>query len=171
MDSIARQAGLSKGAIYHHFRGKDDLLLSANQILTAPVETMMTEAETELSPVQGLRRFISQYIRFWQDRPNEMLFFFLSMTKVLADKRLWSMWEAYSEAYLAFFERLLVKGVAGGELQDHDARGRAMALMGALDGVIGYLYINRNLTVDWVESRFFDVFIDSLLPAAGCDHA
>jgi AcrR family transcriptional regulator len=159
MESIARRAGISKGCIYHHFRGKDEILLHANQLLSEPVARMITAAETCSSAREGLRRYIHQYLHYWKNHQHELVFFFLSFTKVLEQPGLWAMYEEYTEQLFGFFQRMLQRGIDAGEFPRHDARQRGVALMSALDGLIGYLMLDRKLQSNEIEVEFERLFL------------
>ncbi len=159
MESIARRCGISKGCIYHHFRGKDEIFLYAAQYLSQPVDKMMKTAESSSSAPEGLRRYIHQYLRYWKTHRQELVFFFLSFTKVLEQPRLWVMYEEYAERMFDFFQRMLQRGIDAGEIPKHAARERGVALMSALDGVIGYLMLDRKLRVDEIEAEFERLFL------------
>ena len=150
MESIALRAGLSKGGLYHHFGSKDEILLYANQKMNEPVMELMAKAGREPSAVRALRGYVRAYLRHWLGHPRELVFYSLSLTRVLSDTKLWRMYEEYTEGTLAFFQGLLDRGVASGELAAHDSRGRAVALLGALDGIAFYLIIDRKLSLSRV---------------------
>jgi AcrR family transcriptional regulator len=159
MESIARRAGISKGCIYHHFRGKDEIFLYAAQYLSEPVARMMKTAESFSSAREGLQRYIHQYLHYWKTHRQELVFFFLSFTKVLEQPRLWAMYEEYAEGMFDFFQRMLQRGIAAGEFPRHDARQRGVALMSALDGVIGYLMLDRKLRANEIETELERLFL------------
>ena len=163
MDSIARRAGLSKGGLYHHFRSKDKILLFANEKLSEPVAALMANAVRRHSAAESLRSYIRLYLKYWKDRPKELIFFFLSMTRVLASAEVWHLYEQYAEQNISFFQGLLHKGIRAGEFSPHDTRARAVALMSALDGVVGYLVIDRRLKPGEVGRGFCEVLIAPLL--------
>jgi len=165
MESIARRAGLSKGGIYHHFKSKDEILLYANQQLSEPVAELMDRSARRSSAAAALGDYIRLYLKHWQDRPRELVFFFLSTTRVLANRQVWEMYERYAEATLAFFQGLLERGVQAGEFRPHDSRAWAVALMSALDGVIGYLMIDRRLKPGEVSRGLYEVLVRPLLAA------
>lgn len=159
VDNIARRGGVSKGCIYHHFHGKDEIFLHAAQYLSEPVAKMMKMAESNSSAHEGLRRYIHQYLHYWKTHRQELVFFFLSFTKVLEQPRLWVLYEEYAERMIDFFQRLLQRGIAAGEFPKHAARERGVALMSALDGVIGYLMLDRRLRVNDIEAEFERLFL------------
>ncbi len=165
MESIARRAGLSKGGLYHHFAGKDEILIFANQVLSGPIEEMKNRADSRDSAFEALLTYIQDYLCFWKKRPRELVFFFLSMSKVLADSKLWALYEGYTEEMIAFFQRLLNKGVEAGEFCVHDCRARALALMSALDGVIGYMMLDKHIDSTSTARGFAGVFIEPLRTA------
>ena len=159
MEGIARCAGVSKGCIYHHFRGKDEVLLVANQCLSEPVARMIAAAEACSSAREGLQRYIRQYLRYWKTHRRELVFFFLSFTKVLEQPGLWAMYEEYTERLFGFFQGMLQRGIDAGEFPRHDARQRGVALMSALDGLIGYLMLDRKLRAAEIGSELERLFL------------
>lgn len=43
--------------------------------------TKIPDIATIKSPIDGLREFIKEYLGYWVNRPRELSFFFLSMSK------------------------------------------------------------------------------------------
>lgn len=59
VDRIVSEIGLSKGAFYHHFRSKSDLLDTALSRMLQRVEGQLTELlETKVPAIEKLRNFI-----------------------------------------------------------------------------------------------------------------
>jgi hypothetical protein len=58
-----------------------------------------------------------------------------------------------------FFQRMLQRGIDAGELPRHAARERGVALMSALDGLIGYLMLDRKLRTTEIEAEFERLFL------------
>jgi len=143
MESISARAGLTKGGLYHYFSGKDDVLLAANAGYMEPVYKFMLQAKRKKSPAAGLRFFIRRYLRHWAGHPREITFTLLSLTKMLTRPGLWPSIAAYTEEMIAFYQNLLEQGIARGELRPHDSRGRALAMMAALDGITAYMIMSR----------------------------
>ncbi|HWP96952.1 MAG TPA: TetR/AcrR family transcriptional regulator [Syntrophomonadaceae bacterium] len=162
MEAIARRVNLTKGGLYYHFSSKDEILLAANRVLFEPVGDLMTECAGFARATEGLRHFIDQYLRYHMERPQNVIFFFLSMTKVMASPQLSGMYREYTEQYTAFFEGLFTRAVEEGDLRPHNTHAQALAYESALDGVLWYLAVNEKFTFEETIKGFEEVFIDSL---------
>jgi AcrR family transcriptional regulator len=159
MDAIAQRAGLTKGGLYHHFAGKDEVLLYANERLSEPVMELMTRAGRGRGAAAALRLFVRNYVRYWAERPRELQFFFLTMTKAFTSPfaREW-----YARSYagmIAFYEGLLAAAVEQGSLPPHDTHARALTLAAAMDGLVGLLALDATLTPALVERSLVSVLL------------
>ncbi len=163
MEAIAKRAGLTKGGLYHHFKGKDEILLYANDRFMEPILEMMNKCRQNPSPTEGLREFIRNYIGHWDEHADEVAFGFLSMVKIISNSEMWAPMEAYSSEMTSFFESMLELGVKAGELRSHDAHSRAWTLMAALDGITGYMIISTTLTPVSTAASLEKVLIDEIL--------
>ena len=163
MEAIARQAGLTKGGLYHHFKGKDEILLYANDRFMEPILHMMEKCRQNQSPTEGLREFIRDYLSHWDEHADEIAFGFLSMVKIISNREMWPPLEAYASGMTSFFESMLELGVKAGELRSHDTQSRAWTLVAALDGVTGYMIISENLTLASTAALLEKVLIDEIL--------
>jgi AcrR family transcriptional regulator len=159
MEAIAQRAGLTKGGLYHHFAGKDEVLLYANERLSEPIMELMARAARGRSAAAALRTFVRDYVRYWVERPRELQFFFLTMTKAFTSPQARE-WYARSYAgMLAFYEGLLAAAVEQGSLTPHDTRARALTLAAAMDGLVGLLALDESLTPAIVERSLVSVFL------------
>ena len=159
VDAIAKRAGVSKGGFYHHFQNKEILFMMANQRLMEPVTEMMGMACSNPSPVEGIGIYITDYLKFWQNRPKELSFFLLSMAKILESQNLREYYKQFIEGYTRFFIGMFQKAVKSGELTIEDPEAYALSLMGALDGIIAYALIHPELEVENMAERFKKVWL------------
>jgi AcrR family transcriptional regulator len=66
IEDIAREAGVSHGAIYRYFPSKDDIIDAAAQRDHTARERRFAEAEMGVTPVEALDRLLGGYIeRYW----------------------------------------------------------------------------------------------------------
>jgi AcrR family transcriptional regulator len=166
MEAIARRSSLSKGGLYHHFNSKDEILIEANRLLNEPVGSMMEKAGREESPSRAICHFIEQYLKYWKEHQKELVFFFLSFTKVLDSPPLWQMYADYTNEYVGFFETLYQQGIEKGEFAEHPPYQSAITLTTAMDGITGHLVINPNLQIKTIIRHFQNKFVHSLSQAS-----
>ncbi|MET4697458.1 TetR/AcrR family transcriptional repressor of mexAB-oprM operon [Constrictibacter sp. MBR-5] len=67
LEEIARAAGMTRGAIYWHFRNKSDLFQAMHQRADLPLEEMMAQAGTEDRPLDALRDLCISAMRSVRD--------------------------------------------------------------------------------------------------------
>ncbi len=161
MEAIAKRAGISKGGLYYHFSGKDEILLLANQILYRPIAEMRKEAEQKTPAGEALCWYMKNYIEYWREHTREVVFSSLSMAKMLELPALEKMYENYTEGYISFFKNLYERGIAGGEFRPHSTCESALILMTALDGIVIYLVMDRKLDSERVFSVFQKNFVQA----------
>jgi AcrR family transcriptional regulator len=163
MESIARRAGVSKGGLYHHFSSKDEILLLANQKLHEPVYMIMQQASLHPSASQGLSLYMKNYLEYWLGHKREMVFYMLSYVKLLDNPALGEMYENYVENTISFFQDLYQRGIDSGEFIPHSAFDSAVAFMAAVDGIVMYMMMDKNLELEKIVSIFQERHIDELL--------
>src|SRR5262249_21224386 len=68
VDDVLREAGISRGALYHHFAGKDALFEAVLEAVEARVaETLVEAARGVRDPVEVLRAGCAAWLRLAQD--------------------------------------------------------------------------------------------------------
>jgi len=160
MERLAARAGLTKGGIYHHFSSKDEILMQANERFMAPVKQMMERAMAAPSPTAGIRAYLSTYVSFWAEHANELAFVFLSLTKAMQNSSVWPFYSQYRATMVGFLEGMAGRAVSRGELRIADPAAWALALFAALDGVLAYVVMDKDLSAKRTARQLTRVFVD-----------
>ena len=162
MNSIAARAGLSKGGLYHHFSGKDEILMAANDEFARPVHDLVHRTAAVDNPVEALTLYIREYLHHWSTHEKELAFTFLTMTKIISCREMWPQMEDYSTGVVAFYESLFKKGIEKGLLRHHDTAARALTLMAALDGITAYLVMGHTFPLEKTVEHFLVTYIGDI---------
>jgi len=84
LNEVADAAGLTRGAIYHHFENKADLFHAMVERVTLPMETALSfrAAADEPNPLDTLRRNLTLALRRMTDEPQVRRVFEIMTHKV-----------------------------------------------------------------------------------------
>jgi AcrR family transcriptional regulator len=129
-EEIVRAAGLTRGALYHHFPGKRELL----EAVYEEIEREITQAiaESALSgpdPIEALRAGARAFLDHCME-PEIQRIVLLDAPAVLG----WERWREIGAKYgLGLIEGALSAGVDAGQIAPQPVRPLAHVLMGALD--------------------------------------
>lgn len=159
INSIAMKAGVSKGGFYHHFANKEVLLLEANKKLSQPIIEMAQKAYDDESALNGLSNYIYEYLAYWMNRPRELSFFFMSMSKSFESEVLKDYYNEYMKASTEFFVGMFQKAAASGEAEINDSEAYGITLMGALDGVLTYAMFHPEIELNILVERVKRIWI------------
>ncbi|MDO8870550.1 MAG: TetR/AcrR family transcriptional regulator [Methanobacteriaceae archaeon] len=159
MESIAQEAGISKGGLYHHFESKDMILMAVNEKMMEEMGEIILKASQCGSVKEGILYYIEKYILFWIEHPKETSFLFLSLAKVLDNQELLSYYHDYTVDYINYFEEAFTMGIQSGEFIPHNVKTSAITLMAALDGILSYMIFDNSLQLDEVVEHFEEKFI------------
>ncbi len=130
-EEIVQQAGVTRGALYHHFKGgKEDLFRAVLVQISAETTQQVMEAATQSSDpwealVIGADAFLDA-----SARPDVQRIMLVDGPSVLG----WDVWRAADGEYaLRMLETALQRAIDAGRLIDQPARALAHVLLGALD--------------------------------------
>jgi AcrR family transcriptional regulator len=131
-EEIASDAGVTRGALYHHFDGKRDLLRAVYEQIEAGfagrVAGALTGGESPLEVMHaGAEMFLDAALE-----PEVQRIVLLDAPSVLG----WEEWRAIGFNYgLGLLEATLTAAIEAGEIAPQPVRPLAHALLGALDEV------------------------------------
>ncbi len=104
---VAERAGLSKGALTHHFEGKEALLDAALDRAASQIERALTAAwDPTEAPFPRLRKALSAIVTLGHERPTELRALLVLSTQGTWDARLGPLVRARVEA----LERVFCEG-------------------------------------------------------------
>lgn len=140
LDDIACEAGLTRGAIYHHFGGKAELYQALMAELQRPAAALVDAAlHDERPPLERLRLLLARSLAYLEQDPAYRASMELSLFRTgrepdleagLAQKI------AGQRALRAHIAELVRQAQATGAVRaDADPQAAAMALLGLLNGV------------------------------------
>ena len=154
VEKIAKEAELSKGAVYLHFNSKEEIYA---QILMNDIEkfnsSLSMTFEKDESAAEMLRHFTDVYINFFL---NDRELFRIMMTFMLHTDH-WNFSEELTAQLIQttnkpinVVEKILQKGIDGGEfLPNVNSRQSRNALWGLLNGIISlHIFTGKEPTRD-----------------------
>jgi AcrR family transcriptional regulator len=131
-EEIVREAGVTRGALYHHFDGKRELLRAAYEQIESEIAQELAEravpGASVLETLQlGAERFLDHCLE-----PEVQRIALLDAPAVLG----WEQWREIGARYgLGLIAGLLKAGIEAGEIRRQPVNPLAHALLGALDEV------------------------------------
>jgi AcrR family transcriptional regulator len=133
MDDLARAAGLSKGSIYWHFEGKEDVFLAAFDHVGAKLIAQWDAAgEGGDRPALDVIEETSRQLLEFTSQRDSMLAFIEFLSHPSARERIAQIYRE-TRAHLA---ELLARGVERGEVRDLPVEAMAGALAAAGEGML-----------------------------------
>ncbi len=131
-EEIVRAAGVTRGALYHHFDGKRDLLRAVYEEIEAELAQELADKFTPgAGAVETLRAGAGMFLDHCLE-PEVQRIVLLDAPAVLG----WEEWRAIGARYaLGLIEALLAAGMESGEIRRQPIEPLSHALLGALDEV------------------------------------
>lgn len=131
-EAIARAAGVTRGALYHHFDGKRELFEAVYVQIEIELAERIAAGALEAnasSPLEAMRAGAEMFL-LASTEPETQRIVLLDGPSVLG----WDRWrEIATEHGLGLIEATLAAAVEAGEIDSQSVRPLAHVLMGALD--------------------------------------
>lgn len=171
LNEIVELAGITKGALFHYFKGKDDLghavideplRLEIRRTWVAPLEHSTDPISDMLGIIEGLSQQVRECPEFVERGcPLNNLAQELSSLDPAFRVRLQSVYQEWEQA----IERALRAGIAAGTVRAGiEPQGMAMALVAFMEGAIGLIKVHNSLDCLEQVSRGGLTILESLRP-------
>ncbi|BDH13030.1 TetR/AcrR family transcriptional regulator [Streptomyces hygroscopicus] len=149
LSAIAERAGLSKAAVLYHFSSKDNLTRATLEQVMEQFGAYVTE---RVAQAAGPRDAIVAYVRAMIDYQQAHRRQVRVITEMLLDDeggtRLKTPGSHDTQGRWQALADLLEEGRRAGALRDFDTRTVALAIGGAIDGVIAHWLVHPELDLD-----------------------
>lgn len=169
---IAAAAGVTRGAIYHHFADKADLFEAMMQRVFDPVEELVAELQAEIArhgdTLQSLRTLVLSYVeRLVRDARYQCIFDIAwhKCEYVGAMARIRDQHMECGNHYLDIMESALrIARAQGTIVPETDPRQAAVGLMALIDGLIVNWTLNPRM---FPLERYVEGIVDTYLRGLG----
>ncbi|MFI9045755.1 TetR/AcrR family transcriptional regulator [Streptomyces sp. NPDC053427] len=149
LSAIAERAGLSKAAVLYHFASKDNLTRAALDQVMEQFRAYVTE---RLARAAGPREAIIAYVRAMIGYQQANRRHVRVITEMLLDDdggtKLKTPGSHDTQGRWQALAALLTEGQEAGVLRQFDCRTMALAIGGAIDGVIAHWLVHPELDLD-----------------------
>ncbi|MCS7173608.1 MAG: TetR/AcrR family transcriptional regulator [Armatimonadetes bacterium] len=164
MRDIAEAVGLAKSSLYHHFRGKQDILL---QVLRHTVDRAIRRLEriarSPLSPSERLRLAVQNHVvHLIEDLDNVVCF--IEEGKNLAPDRLRS-YVSQRDRYGGFFRQIIEEGIRQREFRPTDVRLAGWAILGMCNWIAKWYRREGPFTAEEIAVHFAEFAVRGFPPA------
>jgi len=152
---IAKEAGMAKGALYHYFKSKEELLLSVIQKGLSDIEKLFTEAAVKAStPREQLEALVYHTFESMQKDREFWALYASLLTQMHASDTMRKIFEPLVDGMFSMMIELFKS------CNIPDAEERAYAIGAMMDGVgLHYLFVKKDYPID----KIADFIINSLL--------
>lgn len=135
VDSICEQAGVSKGAFYHHFKTKQDVFLA---LLDGWLQTFDQAIEASKDrPVPETFQMMTEYFPYIFESASDNLPMFLEfLQQASRDEKIWQASIAPYRRYHKHFASLIKKGIAEGSFVEVNPDLAARLIVSAAMGLL-----------------------------------
>ena len=164
MDDIVEEAGLSKGAIYHYYKGKRELFLALIEHWeTQTFPDFYIKSEKNLSASDALRNFSNEIIKVFKTRNYvfhaEVEFWSLSNQDDEVRKRS----QILYEKIINLFELVIKKGIRTKEFIKVDPRTTAIYMLSVFQGINWFcIFDDKTLSAENYIRESIELIISGL---------
>lgn len=168
LEDIAKEAGVTRGAVYHHFEGKPE-------VYTALLNERFAEANSVFnniiasgkSPKELLKTLLVETLILLEDNPEyrkvqELVLFKTAYLPELEEGMQYKI--RNTNMTISYLEDIIKKGITDGEFRkDIDAHSAALAAVGLFSGVSTlWLLDNGMFSIKERANAIVDIFINGI---------
>jgi AcrR family transcriptional regulator len=136
---IAREAGLSKGGVYFHYRAKEQLF---HDIIDTHLQTLHErwgfEPAADRPAADTLARLVTAHLRTLEDEPDETRLFSLLVTMAVQDAAFRNKLDELFSIMRSLYASVIERGMNDGSFTCTDAEAAATTIMATVNGYAAY---------------------------------
>lgn len=133
---IAREAGLSKGGVYFHYRAKEALFQDILDAQVRTVEERWSFQPVVDQPADGtLHRLVVAHLRTMEDEPDELRLNYLLVSMVPQDASFRDKLDEAFRVMRALYSGVIARGIREGVFRERDPEELAGGVMSMLQGL------------------------------------
>jgi AcrR family transcriptional regulator len=161
---ICRSAGISKGALYHHFATKQAIFVELFETYMNGLITEMEKIQEQSPSVpEAMRRLVAMAGVVLKSAADRLPLFFDFLTKAAREPEIWKATTAPYRQFREFYTRLLSRGIAEGSLKPVDPVSTAQIIVCYGVGLVTQGVFDPT-GADWLETgmRGMNLILDSI---------
>lgn len=160
MDDIAKEAGLSKGGVYFHFKSKQEVFSSlVDEEYGRSMEFLKSVRTGEGPMVEKMQVLATHYLEYFSSAPDAPRFFVVMGEMALRDEALAAKLLEMQSAFIDEGAELIGQGIDEGVVRPVDKQVVAAILKALLDGLEGLTALNYPIDVQ----RFMGVGLELVM--------
>src|SRR2546423_1136613 len=160
-EEIVRAAGVTRGALYHHFSGKEDLFAAVYEQVEADLVAEIGQMATGASdPLEVLHRGAAMFLEACR-RPEVQRITLIDAPSVLG----WERWREIGVRYgFGLIEEVLKAGMEQGVIERQPVRPLTHLLLGAIDEAAMLVAPSDDAELRAQGAASIDRYLDTLAP-------
>ncbi len=164
VEDIARQAGLSKGAVYFYFSSKKAIFEALAEQEYSRTITFLLQAEAAPVPASvKLFEMARQYLQYFSGLEDPPRFFLLMTEMAIRDEAIRENVKAIHERYVQGLATIISQGSDEGIFRPVDAESLSTLLKALIDGLSGQAAAGLRPDVGRLTSAGMDILLNGLL--------
>jgi AcrR family transcriptional regulator len=160
-EEIVRAAGVTRGALYHHFAGKEELFAAVYEEVEADLVAELGQMATEAAdPLDALHRGAAAFLEACR-RPEVQRITLIDAPSVLG----WERWREIGLKYgFGLIEEVLKAGMEQGVIEPQPVRPMTHLLLGAMDEAAMLVARSDDAELRAQVAAAIDRYLDTLAP-------
>ena len=163
-EEIVREAGVTRGALYHHFAGKEELFAAVYEQVEADLVAEVGQVATVAAdPLDALHRGAAMFLDACR-RPEVQRITLIDAPSVLG----WERWREIGVRYgFGLIEEVLRAGMEQGVIEPQPLRPLTHLLLGAMDEAAMLVARSDDPELREQVAASIDRYLDTLAPRSG----
>jgi AcrR family transcriptional regulator len=163
VDDICKEAGISKGAFYHHFKSKQELFLALLDVWLQAIDQAIEASKDKTAP-ETFMQMTEAFPYIFETAGDGLPMFLEFSLQASRDKKIWDASIAPYRRYHKYFTSLIKKGVDEGSFVEVDPElASRMIVSTAMGLLLQSLFDPKGANWEKVARGSTDLLVNSLM--------